>query len=323
MQLSDIQRTIKPEWDEFLSFYRQQLRSPVPEMDAVTEYVYEQKGKQLRPLLIFLCAKLNGAITQRTRVGATTVELFHVGTLLHDDVIDEAAERRGMPTVNVRWQSKIAVLVGDCLFIRGAALAIENEAYDFLQILAKSTQEIGEGELMQMQKSQDLDTDEALYIEIIRRKTASLLQACTHIGALSANATDEQVATMKSFGNLLGIAFQMRDDVLDYQSAMFTGKNEGNDIRERKLTLPLIFALQQVDKKQQKRILNLLADAKQKQRNVKAIMDFVKQQGGIRYAEEKTLWYAAQAKALLDIYPASETKECLTALLDYIVLRKK
>jgi octaprenyl-diphosphate synthase len=292
-------------------------------MDVVTDYVYGQKGKQLRPLLVFLSAALNGGISATTRIGAALVELFHVGTLLHDDVIDEATERRGAQSVNARWQTKTAILAGDFLFVHGALIAVKNKAHDFLQVVTYAMQDVGEGEMMQMQKSYDLDTDEPQYIEIIRKKTASLLQACTHIGAMSAGATREQTDTMVSFGRLVGIAFQMRDDVLDYKSERITGKYEGNDIRERKLTLPLIFALQQTDKKEQKHILKLVSEAKETPHNVAAVMDFVKRHGGIEYAEQRTISYVEQAKALLAAYPPSPVKDAMMQLSDYIALRQK
>lgn len=323
MGIADIQQTIQPEWDDFQSFYRQQLRSAAAEMDLITNYVYAQKGKQLRPLLVLLCAQLNGGITHKTQVGAAMVELVHTGTLLHDDVIDEAAERRSVPSVNAKWNSKTAILAGDFFYSKGLLVAAETNTYDLLKILAASMQEVGEGEILQMQKSQDLDITEPLYLEIIRKKTASLLQACTHIGAVSGGASASQTKAMQNFGNLLGIAFQLRDDVLDYHTAKVTGKTEGNDIREQKLTLPLIFALQQVDANEQKRVLQWVADAKHNAQNVVEVMNFVKRNNGIAYAEQTTRRYAEQAKALLENYPSSSIKEALNSLVEYIAYREK
>lgn len=310
-----------------MRFYKQQMHSDTPEMNLITDYVYSLQGKHLRPLLALLSAALNGGINARSRAGAAIVELAHVATLLHDDVLDEAQERRGRTSVNAKWNSKIAVMTGDFLFSRASRLIIEesaeSDARPLLQIFTSAMSDICEGEMMQMQRTQDLDVNEDVYFEIIGKKTASLLRASTHIGAVSAGADGERLEAAKAFGMALGIAFQIRDDILDYHDPQQTGKHSGSDIRERKLTLPLIFALRQADKPSRRRILEMVTSAREKPANVQAVMDFVRQQGGLEYAQQQTMQYAQQAKDALGIYPRSAVRDALLALTDYVALRNK
>jgi len=321
--LSDIQEVVKSELQKFEPFFRQQLQSPVPLLSAITAHIHRSKGKQLRPLLVFLSAKLNGEVCQKTYVGATLVELLHTATLIHDDVVDDANERRNLLSVNALWNSRGAVLAGDFLLSRGVFLSLEHGTVDLLHITSKTITALSEGELQQMERARKLETSEEDYFDIIRKKTASLIQCCTHIGAASVNASAEHIEALSMYGMQLGIAFQLRDDVLDYHGGWLTGKALGNDIREKKITLPLIYALQKVGKSEQRRILSLVACAKKNSRNVKQVVDFVTQHGGITYANNVTRSYCEAAKKSLDIFPESEVKAALCSLADYVVEREK
>ena len=322
-KLSDIQEVAKGELQKFEPFFWRQLQSPSPLLSTITAHIYRSKGKQLRPLLVFLSAKLTGEVCQKTYVGAALVELLHTATLIHDDVVDDANERRNLLSVNALWNSKIAVLAGDFLLSRGMFVSLEHDAVDLLNITAKTITALSEGELQQMERARKLETSEADYFDIIRKKTATLIQCCTHIGAASVSASAEQVEALRAYGEQLGIAFQLRDDVLDYHSGWLTGKASGNDIREKKITLPLIYALQKVEKCEQKKVLSLVACAKKKSRNVKQVVDFVTQHGGITYANSVTRSYCEAAKKSLDIFPESEVKAALCSLADYVVEREK
>lgn len=323
IKLSNIQEVVKKDLQQFEPFFKQQLQSPVTLLSAITNHIYRSKGKQLRPLLVFLSAKLNGEITQRTHVGATLVELLHTATLIHDDVIDDANERRNFLSIKALWNSKGAVLAGDFLLSRGMIMSLEYNTIDFLHITSEAIKSISEGELRQMERARKLDASEEDYFRIIRNKTASLIQCCTHIGAASVGASQEKIEAMCRYGEQLGIAFQLRDDVLDYLSNGLTGKASGNDIREKKVTLPLIYALSKVGKSEQSNILSLVARAKNSSRNVKQVVDFVNANGSIAYANEVTRRYCEAAKKSLDIFPESEVKTALCSLADYVVEREK
>lgn len=321
VKLSNIQEVVRDDLEQFESFFKQQLQSPVPLLNAITNHIYRSKGKQLRPLLVFLSAKLNGEVGNKTHVGAALMELLHTATLIHDDVVDDANERRNLLSIKALWDSKSAVLAGDFLFSRGMLVALEYDAFDFLRITARVTKSISEGELQQMDRARKLETSEEQYFEIIRQKTASLIECCTHIGATSVDASEERVKAMRSYGDLLGTAFQVRDDVLDYLSG--TGKAAGNDIREKKITLPLIYALSKVGKSEQGKIIELVACAQNNSRNVKQVVDFVTANGGTEYANEVTHNYCDRAKKSLDIFPESDAKTALCQLADYVLEREK
>lgn len=323
MKIADIQDTVRHELEKFEPFFRQQLQSPIPLLSAITNHIYRSKGKELRPLLVFLSAKLNGKICQKTYAGAALVELVHTATLMHDDVVDNADERRSTLSVKALWNSQKAVLAGDFLLGRSVLLALEHQSVEFLHISSNTIRCMSEGELQQLERARKLEWSEEQYFDIIRRKTAALIQSCTLIGAHSAGATGERLAAVGRYGELLGIAFQLRDDVLDFHSSSVTGKVCGNDIREKKITLPLIFALNKADKAEQKKILSLVATASVNSRNVKQVVNFVAAHGGLEYTEGVAHGYCADAKRALDIFPASDAKTALLNLADVVVERKK
>ncbi|MDR2813577.1 MAG: polyprenyl synthetase family protein [Prevotellaceae bacterium] len=323
MKIADIQDTVRHELEKFEPFFRQQLQSPIPLLSAITNHIYRSKGKELRPLLVFLSAKLNGKICQKTYAGAALVELVHTATLMHDDVVDNADERRSTLSVKALWNSQKAVLAGDFLLGRSVLLALEHQSVEFLHISSNTIRCMSEGELQQLERARKLEWSEEQYFDIIRRKTAALIQNCTLIGAHSAGATGERLAAVGRYGELLGIAFQLRDDVLDFHSSSVTGKVCGNDIREKKITLPLIFALNKADKAEQKKILSLVATASVNSRNVKQVVNFVAAHGGLEYTEGVAHGYCADAKRALDIFPASDAKTALLNLADVVVERKK
>ncbi|MDR0712394.1 MAG: polyprenyl synthetase family protein [Prevotellaceae bacterium] len=323
MKIADIQDIVRDELKRFEPFFRQQLQSPVPLLSSITNHIYRSKGKELRPLLVFLSAKLNGEICQKTYAGAAMMELLHTATLMHDDVVDDADERRNNLSIKALWDSKKAVLAGDFLLSRGVLVALEHQSVEFLNIATNTIRCMSEGELQQLERARKLEWSEELYFDIIHKKTASLIQSCTLIGAHSVGATGERLAAVGRYGELLGIAFQLRDDVLDFHSSGITGKVCGNDVREKKITLPLIFALNKVDKTEQKKILSLVATASINSRNVKQVVNFVTAQGGLEYTKGVTRSYCSDAKRALDIFPESDAKTALLSLTDVVAERKK
>ncbi len=298
------------------------MKSDVGIVDLVTRFILKQKGKKIRPLLVLLSAKISGGITERSYRGAKLVELLHTATLIHDDVVDNADTRRGFPSINAIWKNKISVLMGDYLLSRGLMLAVEGKDFDFLGIITKAVKRMSEGELLQIGKTRKLDIDEETYFRIISDKTASLLSTCCEIGALSATENPYCSTAMKSFGENLGVAFQIRDDILDFiGTSKIIGKPLGGDIKEKKITLPLIYVLQNGGKSFSSSILKKIKSGS-KNDEVKEIIEFVKNNGGIDYAIKTAKDYAERAKHDLDVFPASETKESLYNLVDFIVERK-
>ncbi|MDR3188109.1 MAG: polyprenyl synthetase family protein [Prevotellaceae bacterium] len=311
-------RVVQRELEKFEPFFRQQLQSSVPLLSTITNHIYRSKGKQLRPLLVFLSAKLSGGICQKTYAGAAMMELLHTATLMHDDVVDDADERRNSLSIKALWSSPKAVLAGDFLLSRGVLVALEHQSVEFLNIAANTIRCMSEGELQQLERARKLEWSEEMYFDIIQKKTASLLQSCALIGAHSAGATGERLDAVGRYGELLGVAFQLRDDVLDFYSSRITGKACGNDIREKKITLPLIFALNRVDKAERKKILSLVSTASFNSRNVKQVVSFVRAQGGLEHTERVMLGYCNSAKRALDIFPESDAKAALLNLADAI-----
>ncbi|MBN1299651.1 MAG: polyprenyl synthetase family protein [Melioribacteraceae bacterium] len=321
--LSDIKKPIAHELVQFETVFKSNLKSKVTLVDLVTKYLLKQKGKKIRPVLVLLSAKVAGGVTERTYRGATLVEMLHTATLVHDDVVDRAEKRRGLPSINAVWKNKVAVLMGDYLLSRGLLIAVENKDFDFLQTITNTVKRMSEGELLQISKTRKLDNDEETYYRIISDKTASLLSTCCEIGAMSTTDKTEEVSAMKEFGENLGMAFQIRDDILDYiGSSMIIGKTPGRDIKDKKLTLPLIYALRNCDKSDASAILKLIKSG-EKIKDVEIVVNFVKEHGGLDYADRKALEFAEKAKKTLDIFPLSESKTALESLIDYIVTRKK
>ncbi|MBK3516589.1 polyprenyl synthetase family protein [Carboxylicivirga marina] len=320
---SIIKAPIKEEMKRFEPYFKEQLKSKIPLLDIITNYILRRKGKQMRPMLVFLSAKLNGEISDASYISATLIELLHTATLIHDDVVDETYQRRGIFSINALWKSKVAVLVGDFFLSKGLSLSLNTDQIDVLKVVSEAVTEMSEGELLQIEKSRKLDITEAVYYEIIRKKTATLIAACTKAGALSVKANGEKLQNMAEFGSNLGIAFQIRDDLFDYEQNGLVGKPTGNDIKEKKLTLPLIHALHSTDSKQRRKILTLIRRHHKNEKKVQEIIAFVKANGGIEYANEQMQMYAQKAKDSLSAYKDSETKEALLTMVDYTLKRKK
>jgi len=320
--LSDIKKPVAAEMRDFESYFNRTLQSDIPLFRTILNYVIRRKGKQMRPLLVFLTAKLNGTINETTYVAATFIELLHTATLVHDDVVDDASERRGLKSINALYNSKIAVLVGDYLLAQGLLISVEKNKFNMLGIVSAAVKEIVKGELVQLQKTRKLDIKEKDYFRIITMKTAALISACTACGASSVTEDEETIARMKSFGENVGIAFQIKDDLLDYSGSNMTGKREGNDIKEKKITLPLIHALREAGPIDRRKIIRILRKKKKGRKEIQGVIDFVKNHKGLEYAELKMQEYSERAIHLLDNYPESETKSALIEFVIFSTLRK-
>jgi len=321
-QLSEITQPIKIELDTFTHIFRESLRSHVGLVDLVTRYIIRQKGKKIRPLLVLLSAKVSGGINERSYRGAVLVELLHTATLVHDDVVDSADKRRGLWSINKVFKNKIAVLMGDYLLSKGLLIAMEGKDYDFLEVVTNTVKRMSEGELLQIQKTRKLDIDEETYFRVISDKTASLIETCCTIGAMSTTTNQDYINAMKDFGYNLGISFQIRDDILDYEGNLsITGKRAGGDIKEKKITLPLIYSLNQVSPVKAAEIRKIIKNGKDKS-NVDSVIDFVKENKGIDYSVDKARTYSLYAKEALKKLPDSQSKLALEALVDFVVDRK-
>jgi len=307
----------------FEAFFGRTMKSEIPLLKIILNYIFRRKGKQMRPLLVFLSAGLNGIIGEPTFVAATFIELLHTASLVHDDVVDDASERRGALSINALWNSKIAVLVGDYMLSKGLLISIEKNRFDMLEIVSEAVKSMTEGELLQLQKARKLNIKEEDYIKIIKSKTAALISACTACGAKSVTDDPEVIQLMKDFGENVGIAFQMRDDLLDYQGNGLTGKAHGNDIKERKITMPLIHVLEQSQDSIKKHILGIVRKKKKTRQEITEVINFVYENGGIDYTELKMNQYRDKALAILDSYPDSEVKDSLKAFVHYTTSRDK
>lgn len=322
MNLTDIKKPISDDLIEFEKVFKNNLKSKVVLVDLVAKYILKQKGKKIRPMLVLLSAKLAGGVSDRSHRGATLVELLHTATLVHDDVVDGAEKRRGFPSINAIWKNKVAVLMGDYLLSRGLLIAVENSDFDFLKTITNTVKRMSEGELLQISKTKKLNNDENTYFRIIGDKTASLLSTCCEIGALSATENREKVAALRQYGEYLGMAFQIRDDILDYiGSSSVIGKTPGRDIKDKKLTLPLIYALSRSDKEESKKILKYIKSG-EKNKNVEDVIEFVKEKGGLDYSNNVAVEYARKAKDAIGIFDEGESKTALSALVDFVVSRK-
>ena len=313
--LDEIRKPVLKEMDEFESYFNRTMKSDVPLLKIVLNYILRRKGKQMRPLLVFLTAKLNGKISEPTYVAATLIELLHTASLVHDDIVDDAHERRGALSVNALWNSKIAVLAGDYMLSAGLLISVEKSRYDMLEIVSESVQSI--------QKARKLNIKEEDYYKIIISKTAALIAACTATGARSVTEDPDTIQLMKDFGENIGIAFQIRDDILDYESNGLTGKTVGNDIKERKITLPLIHSLELASMPQKRKILSIVKSRKKTRGEINEVIKFVSSTGGLEYAEIKMNQYRDKALAILDSYPASDVKESLQQFVNYTTSRNK
>jgi octaprenyl-diphosphate synthase len=315
----------QPVAEHMLAFeekFKDAMKSSVPLLDKITNYIVKRKGKQIRPLFVFLSAQNAGKINESTYRAAALIELLHTATLVHDDVVDDSNERRGFFSINALWKNKIAVLVGDYLLSRGLLLSVEHGDFDLLKITSTAVREMSEGELMQMEKARRLDIKEEMYFNIIRQKTASLIASCCASGACSAGASTEQVEHMRLLGETIGIAFQIKDDLFDYELTNKTGKPSGADIKERKMTLPLINALQNASAADKKRIINIVKNNNNDPKKVAEVIDFVLHSGGMQYALAKMNEYRDKAIAMLQTIPESEYKKSFIELINFTTERE-
>lgn len=320
MKVSELKAPIDDELKIFEKKFRETMRSEVALLDKITYYIVQRKGKQVRPMFIFLSAKMCGGVTEATYTGASLIELLHTATLVHDDVVDDAYERRGFFSINALWKNKIAVLVGDYFLSRGLLLALEHRQYRLLHIVSDAVKRMSEGELMQMEKARKLDIDESVYFEIIRNKTASLIAAACETGAASATEDENLIAQLRQLGEYIGIAFQIKDDLFDYGEADI-GKPRGIDIKERKMTLPLIYTLNVCSKTEKKWIINTVKNHNTDKVRVKQLIQLVREKGGLQYTQEKMMEYKNKAFAILENIPDTEAKEGLRDLVNYITER--
>lgn len=322
LKLRDIKAPIASEMEEFEKKFRASMKTKVLLLDKIMSYIVKRKGKQMRPMFVFLSAGTCGSISESTYRGASLIELLHTATLVHDDVVDDANYRRGFFSVNALWKNKIAVLVGDYLLSRGLLLSVDNGDYDLLKIVSDAVKLMSEGELLQMEKARRLDITEEVYYEIIRQKTASLIASCCGVGAASAGNQNGAVQKMQLFGEKVGMAFQIKDDLFDYGETE-VGKPLGIDIREKKMTLPLIKALEQASWLEKRKILNLVKNHNDNTRKINEIIDFVKASGGLEYAQEVMQRYYEEAMDILKDFEDSQYKTSLSQLVQFTIERNK
>lgn len=320
LRLEDIKAPISREMQEFEPRFRASMKTRVLLLDKIMGYIVKRKGKQMRPMFVFLSAGMCGGINDSTFRGASLIELLHTATLVHDDVVDEANYRRGFFSVNALWKNKVAVLVGDFLLSRGLILSIENGDFNLLRIVTNAVKEMSEGELLQIEKSRRLDINEEVYYDIIRQKTASLIASCCAVGASSSGASNEVVERMRAFGEKIGMAFQIKDDLFDY-GEMEIGKPLGIDIKEKKMTLPLIYALSQSGWLEKRKIISIVKNESEKPKKVKEVITYVKQSGGIQYAVEKMNHYHHEALEILQSFPDSDYRNSLKDLVQFTIDR--
>lgn len=320
--LKEIKAPISQEMIDFEKKFRASMKTRVLLLDKIMGYIVKRKGKQVRPMFVFLSAGVCGGIQEATYRGASLIELLHTATLVHDDVVDDANTRRGFFSVNALWKNKIAVLVGDYLLSRGLLLSVDNGDFALLKIVSTAVKEMSEGELLQIEKARRLDITEDIYFDIIRQKTASLIASCCAVGASSAGSENGTVEKMKEFGTYVGLAFQIKDDLFDYGEEEI-GKPLGIDIKERKMTLPLIYALNNASWSDKRRVMNIIRNHNEKPRKVKEVIDFVKSSGGIDYANKAMLDYRDRAINVLEEFEDSPYKKSLQQLVNYTIDRKK
>lgn len=321
---SQIKQPIQQEMELFEKKFYEAMSSKVALLNRITYYLVNRKGKQMRPMFVFLTAKMlaNGQVNERTYRGASVIELIHTATLVHDDVVDDSNRRRGFFSINALWKNKIAVLVGDYLLSKGLLLSIDNGDFDLLRIISVAVREMSEGELLQIEKARRLDITEDIYYEIIRQKTATLIAACCALGAKSVSEDLELVETMRKFGELIGMAFQIKDDLFDYTDDAI-GKPTGIDIKEQKMTLPLIYALNNCSKTEKSWCINSIKNHNKDKKRVKEVIQFVKDKNGLSYAERKMAQFQQEALALIRDFPNSEYKDSLVLMVNYVIERKK
>lgn len=321
--LDIIQAPIKNELKKFEDYFKTSIQSDIPLLSLIVNYILRKKGKQMRPMFVFLSAKMNGDFNDSTYMAASSIELLHTATLVHDDVVDESYERRGSFSINALWKNKLAVLVGDYIMARGLLLNLDNHQYNFLQLISRSVKDMSEGEILQMRKSRKLDIDYDTYFEIIQKKTASLIATSMAIGAASVTEDKALVEQMFEIGIDVGIAFQIKDDIFDYQAKGVLGKPTGNDIKEKKITLPLLYVLSNSTDKEKRRILH---EVKRKNKNTAKVQELVKlvvERGGLEYATEQMNYYRDRAISKINKFPESDSRKSMIELINYVTTRKK
>ena len=319
--IDQLKRPIGEEMELFEGRFSKAMSSKVALLNRITHYIVNRKGKQMRPMFVFLTAKLLGKTNERTFRAASVIELIHTATLVHDDVVDGSDKRRGFFSINALWKNKIAVLVGDYLLSKGLLLCIDNKDFDLLEIISIAVREMSEGELLQIEKARNLDINEEIYYEVIRKKTATLIASCCALGACSVDASQNDIKKMTYFGEKIGMVFQIKDDLFDYGQQRI-GKPTGIDIRERKMTLPLIYAMKQASPLERRWLKRNFKKNNKNKKTVKEVIAFVKSKGGLEYSISKMHEFQRQAISILDSFPASESKDSLKKLVSYVIDRE-
>lgn len=322
LSIDHIKKPIESDLNLFEDTFSKSMKTNVPLLNTIMTYIVKRKGKMIRPMFVLFCSKLHGEINERTYRGASLIELLHTATLVHDDVVDGSDMRRGFFSINALWKNKIAVLVGDFLLAKGLLLSIDNNDFDLLKIVSESVKKMSEGELLQIEKARRLDITEDIYYDIITKKTASLIASCCAIGAAAANADKETIEKMRLFGEYTGIAFQIKDDLFDYGDNNI-GKPTGIDIKEKKMTLPLIYALNQCSSSEKKKIIYIIKNHNTDKKKVAEVIQFVHQFGGFDYAKSKMEMYKTMALDILEQMPDNESRRSLSQLLEFVIVRKK
>lgn len=322
LNINDIKKPIAAQIDVFEEKFKNSMQSSVPLLDRITHYIVKRKGKQIRPMFVFFSASICGGINESTHRGAALVELLHTATLVHDDVVDNSYQRRGFFSINALWKNKIAVLVGDYLLSKGLLLSIDNGDFSLLKIVSEAVKQMSEGELLQIEKVRRMDISEAVYYDVIRQKTASLIASCCACGAASAGADEETIEKMRLFGEKIGIAFQIKDDMFDFGTDD-VGKPLGIDIKEKKVTLPLIYALNNSESSEKKRMINLVKNHNDDPKKITEIINFVKQKGGLEYSDTQMKTYTDAAFQILNTFPAGEARTGLEQLVRFTTERNK
>lgn len=321
--LKELKAHLKHHFDEFDKIFASSMQSNVPLMNVITKYLVKRKGKQMRPMFVFFAADICGDINPSSYRAATLIELLHTATLIHDDVVDDSNFRRGVFSIKALWKNKIAVLLGDYLLSRGLLLAIDNDEPHLLKVVSTAVREMSEGELLQIEKARRLDIEEKVYYEIIRQKTASLIASCCAVGAASVGASKEVIEKMRLFGEYVGMAFQIKDDLFDYQLVNKTGKPAGIDIKEQKMTLPLIYMLENVSPKERKRVIKIIKKHNQNDQKVMEVIEMVNASGGIDYARKKMFEMLDKAMEILNEFPESTSRNSMETLVRYTAERNK
>ncbi len=321
--IDKIKAPVSNELKLFETYFKDTMKSDVKLLNIVTKYILKRKGKQVRPIFVFLTAKLFGEVNDKTYVAASLIELMHTATLIHDDVVDEADKRRGFLSINAVWKNKVAVLVGDYLLSQGLLLSVDKNGFDLLRIVSNAVKDMSEGELLQIEKSRKLDITEEVYFEIIRKKTAVLIAACTAAGTSSVIDDKDIIETARQMGEAIGIAFQIKDDLFDYQKYNDTGKPSGNDLQEKKITLPLIYSLRNADSSERRKILRIVKKDNKSTADFEKVLAFVKEKKGIDYATKVMNEHKTDALSILDKFPKGEAQESLSSLMEYVITRKK